>query len=186
MQVAAHEKGQLHIFAVNRPTEELAGLFKPAEAGSRRLEPSATLLSDLTGTDILDVTGAELIPLRDLSGLGLSGYLVDGLDVDAGDLAPHKRRLDALDGYALILASDAFRGHAFTLANTASLTHIASFRQPGTDWSSTVSLASEAAKPHSGVRSSPREKRHRAQRLGGIIVAVFLLVIAAIVWAIAS
>jgi len=181
MRIEPNERGRLHVFAVNQPTEEIARVFQPAETGTDRLQPDPELLSDLTGADGLDPKGAELIPLRDLTGLGLSGYLNEGLDVPTDEIEPQKRRLDALDGYALILSSPAFRGAAFALGETASLTHIASFTQPGTDWTATEPLVSEAAKPHTAP-TAPRAARNRAQRTGGIIVAAFLLVIGFVIW----
>lgn len=186
MRVPPNERGRLHVFAVNQPTAEIARVFKPGDTGADRLQPEAGLLSDLTGAEGLDPSGAELIPLRDLTGLGLSGYLSEGLDIPTEDIGAHKRRLDALDGYALILTSPAFQGRAFALGETASLTHIASFSQPGTDWSARETLVSAAAKPHSAPPASPRAARHRAQRTGGMIVAAFLLVIAGVIWILAT
>ena len=186
MRVAPHERGRLHVFAVNRPKAEIAAVFEPADTGADRLQPSLALLTDLTEAEGLDPTGAELIPLADLAGLGLSGYLSEGLDVAQQDLDGVKRKLDALEGYALILTSRAFRGRGVDLAETAGLTHIASFDQPGTDWSSSEPLTAEAAKPNTAPPQSPRDARNRAQRIGGAIVAVFLLAIGAVIWALVT
>ena len=186
MRVEPHERGRLHVFAVNRPAEDVADVFTPGETGADRLKPPADLLGDLTGAEGLDAAGAELIPMADLTGLGLSGYLNAGHDIAADDLEAVKRKLDALEGYALILTSRAFQGQSFALAETAGLTHIASFNQPGTDWSSSGTIQSDAAKPHSAPTVSPRDARNRAQRLGGIIVAGFLLVIGVVIWAIVT
>lgn len=182
MRVAAQEHGRLHVFAVNRPKGDIALHHTPATTGANRLQPSHDVLTDLTGTPDLDPSGAELIPLEDLADLGLSGYLAEGYDVEAAALAPLCRKLDALEGYGLILRSSAFGGRAFTLAETADLTHIASFDQPGTDWSSSGTLPSEAAKPYSAQLASPREARARAQRMGGMIFAAFMVVIFAFLW----
>lgn len=182
MRVEPYERGRLHVFAVNRPKSEIANVFEPAETGADRLQPKAELLADLTGFNGLEPAGAELIPLADLEGLGLSGYLIEGLDIPAANLEGSKRKLDALEGYALLLSSHAFQGRSFALAENASLTHIVSLTQPGTDWSSAGAIETEAARPHTGPSVSPRDARHRAQRIGGIIVAVFLLAIGAFVW----
>jgi hypothetical protein len=182
MQVQAHETGRLHVFAVNMPARLLDTRFNPPETGANRLQPDTGLLTDLTETGGLDPSGAELIPLKDLYGLGLSGYLTEGHDIPAEAIAPQKRRLDALEGYALLLGSRTFRGSPFRLGETASLTHIASFDLPGTDWSAAGPIPSEAARPYSAPGVSPRDARRRAQRLGGAIFAVFMVLIVLVLW----
>ena len=182
MRVEPHERGRLHVFAVNRPKADIAAVFTPPETGADRLQPAPELLRDLADVDGLDPAGAELIPLADLVGLGLSGYLSEGLDIPEADIAEYKRKLDALEGYGLILTSRAFQGNSFALAETASLTHIASFDPPGTDWRPAGPMPSEAARPYSGKGQSPREARNRAQRMGGLIFAAFMIVIFAVIW----
>lgn len=182
MRVPPHERGRLHVFAVNLPAQEIADRFTPAETGIHRLSPDDALLADLTNTTGLDAKGAELVPLADLEGLGLSGYLTEGLDIPADATAAEKRKLDALDGYALILTSRAFQGRGFSLGKTASLTHIASFDQPGTDWSSSGAVPSEAAKPFTAPKPTPRAERYKSQWVGGIIFVVVMLAILALIW----
>lgn len=182
MRVEPHERGRLHVFAVNLPAKEVADRFTPDETGTHRHSPDADLLSDLTGATGLDPKGAELVPLADLEGLGLSGYLAEGLDIPADALANDKRKLDALEGYALILTSRAFQGQGFALGETAGLTHIASFDQPGTDWSSSGAIPSEAAKPYTALKPPSRAERYKSQWIGGIIFTVVMLTILAGVW----
>lgn len=182
MRVEPHERGRLHVFAVNQSEAAVAQRFAPPDTGADRLQPDPALLTDLTGANGLDPKGAELVPLEDLQGLGLSGYLTEGLDVAADAVASDKRRLDALEGYALLLNSQAFRGQAFALGETASLTHIASFDQPGTDWSSTGNIPSEAAKPHSAPVVTQKAEANRAQRMGSAVIASLVLAVAAVIW----
>ncbi|WP_050929273.1 hypothetical protein [Aestuariivita boseongensis] len=182
MRVEPHERGRLHVFAVNLSASDLSARFSPPETGADRLQPPADLLEDLTGATGLDPKGAELVPLSDLVGLGLSGYLTEGLDIPADAVAPAKRRLDALEGYALLLGSRAFQGKAFALGETASLTHIASFDQPGTDWSGAGPIPSQAAKLHSRPLPTSRAERYRSQRVGAAIFAVVMLALVALVW----
>ncbi|MFY9211301.1 MAG: hypothetical protein WAO69_09260 [Aestuariivita sp.] len=182
MRVEPHEKGRLHVFAVNRTRSEIASVFRPPDSGPDRLQPPAALLAELTGAQDLDPAGAELILLADLEGLGLSGYLTEGHDIPQSALSGDLRRLDALEGYALILSSRAFQGNAFALGKTADLTHIASFDQPGSEWAPHGAIASEAAKPYSAPSVPPRVARQRAQRLGGLIFAAVMLALCALVW----
>lgn len=182
MQVAAGEHGQVHVFAVNRPADEIRRANQHPETAMDRVRPAPALLARLTGIDDLDPRGAELIPVADLAGIGLAGYLAEGHEIAPDDLAPLRARLDGLEGYVLILRSAAFGGRALRLAETADLTHVASFSQPGADWRGDGPMTSQAARPHSGPPRSPRAARHRAQRLGGLIVAGVLLAIAALLW----
>ncbi len=186
MQVATHERGRLHVFAVNQPKAAMADRFAPPETGADRLQPDPSLLADLTGASGLDPKGAELLPLDDLEGLGLSGYLTEGLDIPAEAVTADKRRLDALEGYALLLSSRAFQGQSFALGETASLTHIASFDQPGTDWSSIGQIPSEAAKPHSGPMASNPTDQNRSRRIGGTLIALAVICIAILIWILAT
>jgi len=182
MRVDPHERGRLHVFAVNEAKNAVAQRFAPPDTGADRLQPDPTLLTDLTGEAELDPKGAELVPLDDLEGLGLSGYLTEGLDIAADAVDGDKRRLDALEGYALLLTSRAFRGQAFALGETASLTHIASFDQPGTDWSSSGAIPSEAAKPHSAPQTKMGEAENAPRRMGSAILAVVVLALAVLIW----
>lgn len=182
MRVEPHERGRLHVFAVNEAKATVAERFDPPDTGADRLQPDPTLLTDLTGAAGLDPKGAELVPLDDLEGLGLSGYLTEGLDIAAEDVVDSKRRLDALEGYALLLTSRAFQGQTFALGETANLTHIASFDQPGTDWSSTGAIPSEAAKPHSAPGVAPHNDANRPRRIGSAIVALAILALGILLW----
>lgn len=182
MRVEPHERGRLHVFAVNQSQKTVGDRFAPPETGADRLQPDPGLLMDLTGANGLDPKGAELVPLDDLEGLGLSGYLTEGLDITPEAVASNKRRLDALEGYALLLSSRAFRGQAFALGETASLTHIASFDQPGTDWSSSGKIPSEAAKPHSAPMARPGPETNQSQRMGSAVLALFIVVLGLVVW----
>lgn len=182
MRVDPHERGRLHVFAVNQSEKTVAERFAPPETGPDRLQPDPALLADLTGATGLDPKGAELVPLDDLEGLGLSGYLTEGLDIARDAVGTNKLRLDALEGYALLLSSQAFKGQAFALGETADLTHIASFDQPGTDWSSAGKIPSEAAKPHSAPTAEASSEPNRSQRMGSAIIAVFVLIIISVIW----
>ena len=184
MKIEAHERDRLHVFAVNRPADEIRKSHPVDPDEAHRAVPNPALLADLTGFDALDLRGVELIDLKHLEGLGLSGFLEEGHDIAEEALAPVRARLEALDGFVLILRSQALQGAALDLSGSADLTHICSFHQPGTDWRSSGPVAAEAAKPFSGTKTPPRVARHRAQRVGGIIVAVFLIVIGLILWAV--
>ena len=143
LTIPPHERGRLHVLAVNLPEADL----RARHEGDT--EPAPGLLADLTGLDGLDAEGAELIAVADLEGVGLSGYLVEGHDIDAAAVAGQRARLDRIEGFALILRSQAFGGRAMSL-RSPHLSHIASFDQPGTDWTAADPIATDSARPFSG------------------------------------
>ena len=51
----------------------------------------------------LDSDFVELFPLSNLDGLGLAGYLTEGLGVAEADVKPNAARLNAMSGQVLIV-----------------------------------------------------------------------------------
>ncbi len=180
LTVPDHERGRLHVLAVNLAEVDVQA--RHPGKGPDAVEPDGGLLADLTGAEGLDPAGAELIRIADLAGLGLSGYLTEGHGIEAAAVAAQRGRLDRIEGYALILRSQAFAGRGRTL-RTADLTPIASFEQPGTDWSAGAPIDAESARPFTGpggkadVTPTPR-----AARIGSAVVAAVVLLVAVLIW----
>lgn len=180
LSVEAHERDRLHVLAVNLPETDVQA--RHLGDGPDAVEPDSGLLADLTGFDDLDPAGAELIRIADLEGLGLSGYLTEGHGIDAAAVAAQRGRLDRIEGYALVLRSQAFGGRGRTL-HTALLTPIASFEQPGTDWSAAAPLDAESARPFTGpggradITPTPRPAR-----IGSAVVAGIVVLLAVLIW----
>ena len=178
------ERGAVRVFAVNLPVADAKSLI--AQTDPLALQPTSrptdAAARQLLGVDDLDTTALELFPVRDLEGVGLADYVMDGLGVPTKDVAEDRQKLDALDGYVLIVLSKAFRGEAMTLQPASTLTLIGSYGETAVDWSSRPDPAiSDSAKPFSGTASGPRFRRARATRVGGVIVAVVLALFALIV-----
>jgi hypothetical protein len=171
--VAAGERRVVRVFALDLPAAQLAFL---------REEPNA--IADMLGGGPLDPDHVDLIRLRDLDDLGLAGYLSEGCDVDAADLAAQRDRIEALTGHVLVVLSRAFSGEARMLQPKPGVTLAARFGQRETDWSANAPLTSDSAKPHSAPRPAPRKARADARRIGAAIFAVFMVAIAAILWAV--
>ena len=89
----------------------------------------ARLAADLLGDPDLDPAFIEIFDLSDLSGVGLSGYLADGLGVPDAALSRDRHRLDALKGPVLILLSKALHGRAVTLTPDPRLTLVATYAE---------------------------------------------------------
>jgi hypothetical protein len=87
----------------------------------------ARLAVELLGDPDLDPAFVEIFDLSDLSSLGLSGYLTEGLGVPDTALAGDRLRLDSLKGPVLILLSKALHGRAVTLSPDPRLTLVGTY-----------------------------------------------------------
>jgi hypothetical protein len=88
----------------------------------------ARLAVELLGDPDLDPAFVEIFDLADLSSVGLSGYLTDGLGVPETAI-PDPARLDALQGPVLILLSKALHGRAVTLTPDPRLTLVGTYAE---------------------------------------------------------
>lgn len=107
--VKSTEHGLVRLFAVDLPPEKIESF--DAE--------------DALGVKALDHAHVELFAISDLTGLGLSGYMNEGLGISRDDL--DSARLDALTGFVLIVRSAAFRGQETTLTTKAPLRWIGTY-----------------------------------------------------------
>jgi hypothetical protein len=174
LSIPSNEHGLIRVFALNRSPAELSLALKTLS--------KTALASDLLGHDIA-AGGAELFPVADLSGIGLSGYLADGYAVPMDQLKETRTKLDALEGYVLLVFSAAFEGHAVTLTPGPDLTLIGTFGETQPDMAMRA-VESEAAQPYTGAPSAtpPIPPKGRA---GGSLVSVGLIVLVALIlwWA---
>lgn len=157
--------------------------MSPEQVRFLRDDPAA--LADILGLDQIDPAHADIIRLDDLEELGLSGYLVDGIGVDAAEIASDRARLDAMEGHVLVLLSRALGDSVTRLTPGSGVTLVATYRQVATDWSAKP-MQSDSARPGSGTRAAPRKERARSRRIGGAIFAavmvVLVLIILAVIW----
>ncbi len=110
-EVKSGERGIVRIFAVDLPADQIKG-FDAAAA---------------LGVDALDAAGVELFPVSDLKEIGLSGYMHEGLGIAAEEL--DVARLDALQGYVLVVLSAAFEGEAAILTPRSPLRWIGTYTE---------------------------------------------------------
>lgn len=169
IEIPKHETGQIRVFAVNRPmadvTEAIESIGKPA------------VIADLLGRPIAE-NGAELFAVSDLTGVGLPNYLLEGYTALSDQITRDQKKLEALDGYVLLLFSSAFGGEAAKLSVGPDLTLIGTYgeEQPDMD---VEPLTSEAAQPYSGspVQTPPTPPRGKP---GGVLMVLAIIVILAI------
>ena len=123
MEISAHETGLVRVFAVDLPDGKIESFAAPGDGGWP--------LREALGARTLDPDRVEVFPAKNLEGLGLTGYLTEGLGVDPQELNGVRGRLDAVDGPIAIVTSAAFQREAQTLAPQAPLRHLGTFREAG-------------------------------------------------------
>lgn len=142
LEIPAGERGRIRVFAVNKPAEEVRAQLAAA--------PKADVARQLLAAPHLDTRSAEVFPVSDLEGVGLAQYLIDGYAVPKDTLAAERQKLEALEGYVLLLFSDSFGRAAATLAPGPDVTLIGTYAETLADMTQRPTLTPSAA-PYSGT-----------------------------------
>jgi hypothetical protein len=172
LTVRAGEKGVVRLFGLDMPPEQARFLREPGAA------------AQVLGVPDLDPDQVEVFAIADLEGVGLDGYLASGHGIPDPEIAPHRPRLQAVTGWAMVVRSRAFGGKAVQLAPVDGVRLIAAFTEPGTDWSSAGRIETDSARRRGAT--APRATRARAQRIGGTVFALVIVIVVAIVWLVAG
>lgn len=171
-QVSATEHGVIRVFMVNLSAEE-AARFAENPDGATPAPVNRAL-----GVDELDHAYVELVALNNLAGVGLAGYLVEGLGVAEADVAPYRSRLNGMSGHVLIVLSKAFGGRAATITPVAPLKWIGTYTEEG----ASVKFAPLPSKGAEGnVVSAPTKAPKSDARVGGMIAMYALIAMFALV-----
>lgn len=170
VQIAALETGVIRVFALNQSPDQMTD--------DLRVRSAEDITSALLGTPIAK-GGAEIVALRDLASLGLSGYLADGYAVPDDQLIGMRRKLDALDGYALLVFSSAFDGKAVTLAPGPDATLIGTFGEAQAD-NTVTQIESDSAAPYTGAHEAPKTPSENS-RAGSLVVGAIALLLLVII-----
>lgn len=112
--IPAHDRDGVRVFTARLTPDDLQ-------------RDKGRLVVELLGDPELDPAFVEIFDLADLSGVGLAGYLSDGLGLPEATLTADRARLDALTGPVLILLSKALHGRAGNLAPDPRLTLIGTY-----------------------------------------------------------
>ena len=165
LEIPANERGLLHLFALDQHL-------------STEIADSGVLdqLSQAMGICCLHDPDVQIVPLREITDMGLAAFLQQAYDIDPGEIAPKADTLKTLTGTVALLRSGAFNGQAVQLTATKQALLIATFTEPQPDWS---------AKPMPStrlIRTSPRAARSRARRIGlslfsGMVALILLLLL---------
>lgn len=125
--VAAREHGVLRLYEIDR-AEALAlrdMLEAEDDAGDSAVD-AEEMATDLLGAADVDADWLDLVDIRDLSAITLSGYLDQGYDVPQEQLDAFSGELARAEGWVLIVPSTAFP-EAQTLDPGQHLTPLAIF-----------------------------------------------------------
>lgn len=142
LEISSGERGRIRLFAINRPPVDMRSMLASA--------PKADVARQLLAAPHLATRSVEIFPVQDLEGVGLAQYLIDGYAVPAATLADDRAKLEALDGYVLLLFSDSFGGAATTLAPSPDVTLIGTYDETLADMRQRPTLTPSAA-PYSGT-----------------------------------
>jgi hypothetical protein len=174
IEIPAYDRDNVYVFALNGD-DQFDGLrqtfLSSMDEAAERPDPGD--VAQLIGLETVDTRYIEVFPAKDVAELGLSRYLADALDVKAEALAGNRAKLDALEGYVMLVLSAAFKGGAHTLTPGPALTHIGTFP--------TEAAAAPAAEPlpdPGGTTMPAPEASERAPRarLGSGTIALVVLV----------
>jgi hypothetical protein len=178
LQVPAGEQEVLRVFALDLPPEQAREMAeRPANGG---VNGGGDPLAAALGVDRLDRARVEIFPAGDLAGVGLSGYLAEGLGVAPGELEGARAALDAETGHLVIVPSQAFGGRAATLDPKPPLRPLGAFRleQPAPPAAPDPAPRDPAPVPPPDAGAAPRTPPRRLPRL---LLLVALLVAAVVV-----
>ncbi|MGR3492223.1 MAG: hypothetical protein ACU0DW_09205 [Shimia sp.] len=165
LTIPAGERGVIRVFALSIPASEAGALI---DSGPGR--------ASLLGVDALPDRATEVVRIKDLEGVGLSGYLTQGHGAKASSVAQDRAKLEGLAGHVLLLFSDGEERH-LTTDGRARL--IGAYPQEGADMSAPP-LESEAAKREQ-PDDPPTKKPMSDARMSGMVATAVLAFIALLV-----
>lgn len=172
------DRETVHLFAVDLDEDALWPFVTPDP------ETGAWPLRTAMGVDVLDESQVEAAVIEDLVGIGLVGFLTEGIGVDADLIAPDRALIADLTGSVVIIRGAAFDGAHVPLHPRLPLRHVGSWHLTPAP-STMVPLTAETAK---GVLSAPApDAPARRTRAGWWILAatVALLAIGLLIGALA-
>lgn len=165
--VSPDEHGVVRVFSINLPPQE-----------AKHWERDTGAVAAALGANTVDADRVELVDADTLRSVGLSTYLVDGMGLPEGAVAPDRSRLDALSGYVLIVRSGAFGSQGQTLHPNKLVTLIGTYREPK-PMPSFEKLTSESAQGtlSGSGRSATGPASGRSRGTLGIVLATIAAVI---------
>lgn len=164
LKIPELERGVVRLFSLSLPEDDAKSFGKDTAQIAKSL-----------GLTELDGDHAQALRVRDLAGIGLANYLVDGMGVSESSIAADRTKLDALDGYVLAVASPAFDSAGATLSVKMPLTFVGSYAQPG----DTVSFSALPSGSSQGSVSPPTSENETKGASNKWALALAMIVLGA-------
>lgn len=159
------ERNVLRLFALDLPRAEVAKLEKSPEGDD--------LLAALLGVEALDRASVEVFDVKDLTGIGLAGYLMAGDGIPAAQVEPDRQRLEEVSGGVLLVYSEAFPTRPLTLTPDPRLRLIGIYRED------TPQIVFEPLPDASAHGEVPQGKPVWSNaRIGGMVATAVLIFLA--------
>ena len=172
--IERNEGSKIRVFAVSRAPADMRAALDAA--------PRADVARDLLGDPHLNTASTEVFPVSDLAGVGLGAYLTEGYAVDADVIAADRAKLDALDGYVLLLFSDSFGGAESRLSPGPDLTLIGTYEEYRPDEGVPAALSADSAMPYPGVPGEVPAPPARSGAGSAMVVFALLVLLGLLVW----
>lgn len=173
VEIGKDERGAIRVFAINQPPPEVTDALATM--------PKADLARQLLNSPHLNTASTEIFPVSDLTGMGLSAYLSEGYAVEDAAFSADRGKLDALEGYVLLLFSDSFKGMEATLIPTSALTLIGTYAEykPAAGG---PAIDTDSAKPFSGGAITTPPKPTRGTTGSAVVVVIIILMLGLGLW----
>ncbi|MEM6729352.1 MAG: hypothetical protein AAF618_12700 [Pseudomonadota bacterium] len=176
LTVPEGEAGRIRVFALSM-TEKEAKALAANRSPAPETDGPRSYQEEVLGARGLDHDHIAVFPLKNLEGVGLPDYLLEGHGAVPGDVARDKAKLGALGGWVMVVLSKAFRGKSRQLALDPRLTLIGTYAQEGVDWTP-VKIETETAKPE---KDGKARKPMSDARISGMVAMGVLLFLAVFV-----
>ncbi len=178
MNITATEHGVVRIFALDLPADEVDAFARQ----THDVDGDAHwLLKSALGATLFDEDFVEVIDVDELDGVGLAGYVEEGLGMPSAAVQQDRALLDGIKGTVVIVFSAAFGGFEQTLTPRAPLRWVATY-QDNVDIPQMIPLRAESA---TGVMAGGRPKPSDAAmsgRVATIVLIVLALLVVAMIW----
>lgn len=169
IEITKGARREILLFSLDMPGEQI-----------RFLQEEEGALAQVLGLEQIDMDQVELFAAADLEGIGLMGYLHDGMGVPLAELDPHRALLAGQTGHMLLIRARAFAETGATLSPAAPINLLLRLGEESPNW---------RAKPTSDAapaRLSPRAARNKARRIGATLFAIVMALFFLLVYVLAT
>ena len=131
------------------------------------------------GVDGLQDEDVQIVDIKALEELGLSGFLTEGYGVSEAEVSQIAETLDALQGKVAVIRSGAFQGAEVTLPSASEARLVAILGEPEAELPSPVPLESDSARAGSvDVHETTSRPPKSDARIGGMVATAVLVFLA--------